>query len=86
MIKILTPKESNVYSKNPNVPQFMTPKESNVYSKNPNVPQFMTPKESNVYSKMICRSPYDSYGVEHEYKRHKSYKHTIPLGLTFKVL
>jgi len=44
----------------------------------------LTPKESNVYSILICRSTYDSYGVEHGYERHKSYKYTIPSGLTLQ--
>ena len=43
----------------------------------------LTPKESNVYSNLICRSSYDSYGVEHGCEHHNSYTHTIPSGLTF---
>jgi len=44
----------------------------------------LTPTESNVYSNLNCTPPYDSFGVEHEYKRVHFYKHAIPLGLVFQ--
>jgi len=44
----------------------------------------LTPLESYVYSKLGFHPLYDSFGVEHVYRRVNLYKHAIPLGLGFQ--
>jgi len=46
--------------------------------------KLLTLKESDVYSILDFKSPYDSFGVEHEYVRINFYKHAIHTGLSFK--
>jgi len=92
LVSILTPLESNVYSKLEFYPLSDSFGVERVFERinfyKHAIPlglgSILTPLESNVYSKMGFHPLSDSFGVERVFERINFYKHAIPLGLGFQ--